>query len=292
MKLGRRLGGPKSVLLALVLSFSFGAGGGWYSHPDHATVAVLPNPRPALPPLAKHRKQQVFAIETHAASYYARDSTGGLVPELRDGKNYFKIAEGHYRYTRAIDAQKTALLVMDPWEDSGSAFLNEYYRPIIANKLLPLIEKSIALGIPVVVLTNAPTPAGVYGSKIHPSIDALLYSGAIRLVYHGTTDANGFAQWLVDSSIDTLIYSGFASNNCLIGREFGMIPMKMLGFRLFFVPEASAAIEFEGSWKSGELHEATSLMISQWIGELIDLNDFLSLKSADHRSADAARSGP
>jgi nicotinamidase-related amidase len=287
MKLGGRIAVPKSVLLALVLSFSFGAGGSWYLHPDHAPVAVLPNSRLSLPPLAKHRKQQVFAIETQAASYYARDSAGGLVPELRDGKNYFKIGEGQYRYSRAMDVQKTALLVMDPWEDSGSDFLNEYYRPIIGNKLLPLIEKSIALGIPVVVLTNPPTPAGVYGSKIHPSIDAL-----VRLVYHGTTDANGFAQWLVESSIDTLIYSGFASNNCLIGREFGMIPMKMLGFRLFFVPEASAAIEFEGSWKSGELHEATSLMISQWIGELIDLNDFLSLKSADHRSADAARSRP
>ena len=78
-------------------------------------------------------------------------------------------------------------------------------------------------------------------------------------------------------SIDTLIYSGFASNMCVIGRDLGMIPMQIKGFRLFFVPEASAAVEFQDSWKNNALHESTTLMISQWVGELINLNDFLSL---------------
>ncbi|ACO74626.1 hypothetical protein LHK_01640 [Laribacter hongkongensis HLHK9] len=78
-------------------------------------------------------------------------------------------------------------------------------------------------------------------------------------------------------SIDTLIYSGFASNMCVIGRELGMIRMQSKGFRLFFVPEASAAVEFGESWDTGEIHKSTTLLISHWIGELISLKDFLLL---------------
>ena len=62
---------------------------------------------------------------------------------------------------------------------------------------------------------------------------------------------------------------------CVIGRELGTIPMQNQGFRLFFVPEASAAVEFGDTWKTGSVHEATTALIATWVGELIHLEDFL-----------------
>ncbi len=166
---------------------------------------------------------------------------------------------------------------MDPWEDSGSSFLNNYFDPIIKGSLLPLIEKSLTLNIPVIVLTNAPVENADYSNKVHPAIDALAKLGKVHIVYHQETDSSRFSEWLRRMSIDTLIYSGIASNMCVIGRDLGMIPMQGKGFRLFFVPEASAAVEFGESWNTGEIHKSTTILISQWVGELISLNDFLVL---------------
>lgn len=75
--------------------------------------------------------------------------------------------------------------------------------------------------------------------------------------------------------IDSLIYIGFASNMCVIGRRMGMIPMVHEGFKLFFVPEASAAVEYPDTWQDQSIHRATTRIISQWIAEVIDYEEFM-----------------
>lgn len=272
----------KLWLSSVVLSFAIGVTGGHFQaeRQSGAPVALTTSSLASLnelPKLALNSSNSVYEIKTTSSSYFARDGKGGLIPEIRDGKKYYKSGEAVYHFARSIDTAKTALIIMDPWEDSGSPFLNRYYEPIIREHLLPLINKSITLDIPVIVLTNAPSENTDYGNKVHPEIEKLAKSGKIHIVYHQDTDSSGFSKWLRSMSIDTLIYSGFASNMCVIGRDLGMIPMQIKGFRLFFVPEASAAIEFEGSWKTGAIHESTTLLISQWIGELIAITDFLSL---------------
>jgi nicotinamidase-related amidase len=273
----------KSWLILIVLSFALGAGGGWYLQGEKQSVSATPHNLPAhavefdLPKLKQNALDYVFQIKTTSRSYFARDETGSLIPELRNGKKFYKVGENVYNFSRPLHTNKTALIVMDPWEDSGSSFLNDYYEPVTRKKLIPLINKSINLGIPVVVLTNSPLESADYSNKVAPEIENLAKQGKLSIIYHQSTDSKRFSEWLRSMGIDTLIYSGFASNMCVIGRDLGMIPMQLKGFRLFFVPEASAAVEFQDSWKNGALHESTTLMISQWVGELIKLNDFLSL---------------
>jgi hypothetical protein len=62
---------------------------------------------------------------------------------------------------------------------------------------------------------------------------------------------------------------------CVIGRSMGMIPMKNHGFNIYFIPEASAAIEYAESWKNQSIHKSTTRIISQWIAEIIDYDEFM-----------------
>jgi hypothetical protein len=62
---------------------------------------------------------------------------------------------------------------------------------------------------------------------------------------------------------------------CVIGRRMGMIPMTHRGFRIFFVPEASAAVEYADTWHDQSMHKATTKIISQWIAEIIDYDEFM-----------------
>jgi nicotinamidase-related amidase len=272
----------KNSLICIVLSFALGVGGTSYLQSEKQSVPATSHNLPTravefdLPKLNQNRLDYVFQIKTTSRSYYARNELGSLIPEQRNDKSYYQVGENIYNFSRPIHTNKTVLIVMDPWEDSGSSFLNDYYKPVL-KKIVPLIDKSINLGIPVVVLTNSPLESVDYSNKVDPKIESLAKQGKLHIIYHQSTDSRRFSEWLRSMSIDTLIYSGFASNMCVIGRDLGMIPMQIKGFRLFFVPEASAAVEFQDSWKNNALHESTTLMISQWVGELINLNDFLSL---------------
>lgn len=227
--------------------------------------------------LNKNPKSSIYEIKSTSNNFYKKNDLGKLIPEFRDGKKYFKVSDGSQSFKRYIDSGKTALIVMDPWEDSGSSILNNHFEPIIKEKLIPLINKSIALDIPVIALTNAPSNDVDYSHKVHSEIEQLAKLNKVRIFYHQSYDSSRFSEWLRSMSIDTLIYSGFASNICVIGRNLGMIEMQRKGFKLFFVPEASAAVEFEESWNTGQLHRSTTILISQSYGELIALDDFLSI---------------
>lgn len=273
-------------LVSASIGFAIGAGGAWLIQADrqHAAStgrgATRRDGREGLPDIPRGSRSVEHRIKATSRSHFARDGQGRHVPGLRDGKKYYEVGEDTYSFVRAIDTGRTALIVMDPWEDCGSPAINECFGPVVEERLLPLVEKSLALGIPVIVLTNSPLGGIDYGAKIHPEIEKLAESKAVHVVHHQETDSVEFAEWLRGMSVDTLIYSGFASNMCVIGRDLGMIPMRLKGFRMFFVPEASAAVEFGGSWETGALHESTTLVISQWVGELIALRDFLSLPEA------------
>jgi nicotinamidase-related amidase len=272
----------KNWFISIVLSLALGAWGGYSQAKEQSSPLTTDSSSEQivednLPEVSRMTDDYVFQIETTSRSYFALDETGQLIPENRNGKSFYQVGENLYNLSSVFNTNKTAMIVMDPWEDSGSLFLNEYYEPVIKEKLIPLINKSIKLGIPVIILTNSPQASTNYGSKVDAELERLATQGKLQILYHQSTDSNKFSKWLRSMGIDTLIYSGFASNMCVIGRDLGMIPMQVKGFRLFFVPEASAAVEFKNSWEDGSLHEATTLLISQGIGELINLDDFLSV---------------
>ena len=71
------------------------------------------------------------------------------------------------------------------------------------------------------------------------------------------------------------MYLGYASNMCLLGRELGLLPMKLEGFEVGFIPDASAAVEFASCWGTGEIHSSFTVIISQWIAKIISYDDLI-----------------
>ena len=60
-----------------------------------------------------------------------------------------------------------------------------------------------------------------------------------------------------------------------------MIPMVQQGFKTYFVPEASVAVETEGTWQSGSVHRETTNIISQWIAEIMHYDEFMQAGSTE-----------
>lgn len=212
-----------------------------------------------------------YQITTYRQSYFKLNSSGAI--ELKDNMPFR--SEGTYQIERKIHPGKTAIVIMDPWVDWASNNLNEYFGQITENRIMPLVNKALDRGHPVIVLTNNPAKVE-YNTKIHPELATLESKEKINVLYHQDMDDEGFAAYLHGEGIDALIYTGFASNMCVIGREMGMITMLRHRFRLFFVPQASAAIEYPETWDNQSIHDATTRIISQWIAEIIDYEKFMN----------------
>jgi nicotinamidase-related amidase len=219
---------------------------------------------------ATAKSAPAYTVPAERQSYFLLDDQGGLVE--RDGLPVR--AEKIYRFQRTIDPAKTAVIVMDPWIDMASEHLNEYYSRIAESRVVPLVNEALKRGHRVLVLTNDPKTVK-YNTKIHPQLAALVDEGKATLLYHQDLDDDAFAEYLHKAGINTLVYTGFASNMCVIGRRMGMMPMVQQGFKTYFVPEASAAVETEGTWETGSVHRETTNLIAQWIAEIVHYDDFM-----------------
>lgn len=221
-----------------------------------------------------------YLIKSWRTSHYALDGAGQLIPEQRKGGAFYKVKEGRYSFVRSLAKSRTAVVVMDPWEDSGSPVMNKHFRKVYSLRIIPMVKHAVKLGLKVVVVTNDPLKINLgYAARINPALQTIVDAGGASVVYHSDMDDRKFEGYLRSLGVDTLIYTGFSSNMCVIGMPTGMIPMFHRGFRLFFVPEASAATEFGSNWGNGAAHKATTAMIASWVGEIIAFNDFMRLRS-------------
>lgn len=215
-----------------------------------------------------------YQVVTEKYSYYLLDGNGTLVHSngfpIKDERKYF--------INTYIDPKQTAIVVMDPWIDHASDFLNEYYTESFERYLLPLVQRAKAIGHQVIILTNDPSQVR-YGTKIDKRLMALVDNKKVHLLYHHSFNDWSFSTWLSSRGINTLIYTGYASNMCIIARRMGMIFMLNHGYRLFFVPETSGAVETADTWDNGAIHKIMTTVISQWIGRLIHYDDFMKSTS-------------
>ena len=80
------------------------------------------------------------------------------------------------------------------------------------------------------------------------------------------------------NGIKNIVYLGFNSNQCIINRHVGMIPLRLENgnMNFYIIPEASAAIEYTETWDSNSAHESTLKLISSWLGEILYLEDLIS----------------
>lgn len=261
---------------AFLIVFLYGVGVGIYRWPPFSNIRTFKTGIMATydkMPRMEGRASQMFS--TYRRSYFKLDGEGRL--ELH-GELPIR-AEGVYRFQRILDPKDTAIVIMDPWEDMASDHLNGYYQQVIESRLIPLATCALTRGHPIIILTNDPAVVE-YNGRINSGLEALVKAGRASVLYHQDYDDRAFATYLHSQGIKSLIYTGFASNMCVIGRSTGMISMGNRGFNIFFVPEASAAVEYSGTWKDGSIHKATTTIISQGIAEIIDYDEFMKTSSA------------
>lgn len=258
----------------LSVSFLYGVGVGVYQWPPFSLLEnakqVIDRAYSVTKSVSPATHGVTYQVTTYRQSYFYLNSSGQL--EEKNGLP-FRL-EGTYSFERRLDPRTTAIIVMDPWIDMASIHLNEFYGRITKSRIVPLLIRALDRGHPIIVLTNDPDDFH-YNTKVHPGIAELASKGQIEIIYHQNFDDKKFAVYLRTRGINTLIYIGFASNICVVGRQMGMISMMHQGFKLFFVPEASAAVEYPDSWDDQSIHSATTKIISQWIAEIIPYDEFM-----------------
>ncbi len=264
---------PIALLTALAIVFFYGVGVGVYHWPPFSALNAA---KVALEPESDTDRQlyksegRVYTLTTSRHSYFALDSNGNL--KLQKSLPYR--LEGTYRFHRTINSNSTAIVIMDPWVDMASEHLNEYYGEVVESRIIPLVKQALTRGHPIIVLTNDPKNVK-YNTKIHHELQKLVENGKASILFHQDLDDEGFAAYLHSQGIESLIYTGFASNTCVVGRRMGMIPMTHQGFKILFIPDASAAVEYTDTWDDQSIHKATTKIISQWIAEIIDYEEFM-----------------
>lgn len=223
---------------------------------------------------AQNLTKPPIQIPTTRSSYFKLDKNGVILLDS-DGYPYAGETE-NYAFIREFSPQNTVFFVVDPWNNMPSHFLNDYYHHIANNIVLPLTKLAAQKQFSIFIFTNR---CDVIKPKPHscsiPNEFANLTSKLknVQLVYWQNVNIDSFVKTLRQTGIKNIIYLGFASNMCIIGRPLGMVRMKQEGFSLYFVPEASAAIETKESWQTQTIHKNTTLVISQWIAELMKYQD-------------------
>ena len=226
-----------------------------------------------------------YSIKTMRRSYFAKNENGGY---LCDNSGSLVRKEGPYFTDETIVPTETCILVMDPWVDMESDHLNDYFGRITEETILPAVRNAIAIGHPVVVLTNDPAKVA-YNTAVNSDLESMAANRQLHILYHQDFDRLQFSEMLKKNRITKIVYTGFASNMCLIGRELGMIPMKNQGFRLYFVPEASAAVERKDSWRSSDAHEDATQLISQWVAGIWEYSEWKEKMAEANKALDSTR---
>lgn len=214
-----------------------------------------------------------YKLRTKSYSHWFINEEGGY-DYLSDTK--IKTGDDWYYYDFELSNRDTAFIVMDPWCDWADDYLNEYFGAVTEKTTLPLMQAAAESGHKIIILTNDPAKMK-YNTKITPGLQALVDEGKAELLYHTDWPYDKFNAMLDEAGIKNLIYTGYASNMCVLTRELGITKMIGSGKRLFFVPECSAAMEHADTWETQEVHKATTFIIGQVQAKLVDFEDIYNI---------------
>ena len=206
------------------------------------------------------KSEFTISVDSYSRSYFKLDSND-LKKDERIYFNQFKISNND-----------TAFIIMDPWDNFTEDQLNNYYSLITNQKIIPLSKLLAKRGFPILILTNKCSEKLKNTCGVDKNIPLL---SNLEIIYHDQYDSRNFKKYLDKKAIKKLVYLGYASNMCLLGRELGLIPMKLEGFEVGFIPDASAAVEFGSSWETGEIHSSMTFIISQWMAKIISYDDLI-----------------
>lgn len=149
-----------------------------------------------------------------------------------DGE-YDAESDALYKYSvLQLDISKTALVLIDVWEDHPIEQWRERAAINISEKLHPLLQKARDVGMLVI---HAP-----HGRSIHP----LAYPKEGEIVLPEYYDSHEVFSDLKDRGVTTIIYAGYATNMCVLNRPIAMLRARLYyGFNVILVRDATIAVE-------------------------------------------------
>ncbi|MCW5589277.1 MAG: isochorismatase family protein [Legionellales bacterium] len=217
---------------------------------------------------------QKIVVPVSVTSYFKLDQNGVLMLDNQDVPYAGK--KNNYLFNTSLSNKDTAFFVVDPWDNMPSKFLNTYYGKITQNYILPLITAASAKGFHVYIFTNdcRVFKPKAYSCEISQKFHQLAYINSnVKILFWQNFDIDSFIKQLRNIGITKIVYTGYASNLCIIERPAGMVNMFNNGFSLYFIPKASAAMEVEGTWKNQKIHKAITQIISQSLAKIIQYNN-------------------
>lgn len=212
----------------------------------------------------------LYQIQTMRRSHWALDpTTGGFL--LQNGKPYRDTGTGIYNFTRSFDPAKTAIVCMDCWKNMADPILEAHFHQVVVDVIYPLMLDAKNNGFTLVIFTNDPASTP-YNYGVDPALVSLNANVLYNHTYDNPLQPLEFYNWLTARGINTLIYTGFASNACIASRMTSMFYMNRY-YKSYFVPKASAAVENLDNL-DGHIHENMSEIISKQF-EIIDADTFM-----------------
>jgi hypothetical protein len=212
-----------------------------------------------------------YTVTTMRRSHWALDSVAGTFL-YHNGKPYRGTGTGIYTFQRTLNPAKTAIVCMDCWRDMADPILEAHFHAVTEAVIYPLMLETKNAGFTNVILTNDPaiTP---YNYGVDPSLVSLNANVLYHTTYDNPLQPLAFYNWLSSRGIDTLVYVGFASNACIASRMSSLFYMGRY-FKVYFVPDASAATENLDNW-DGHIHANMTEIISKqfeifYASQLID----------------------
>lgn len=217
-----------------------------------------------------------FSIPTLKRSYFQLDKNNNAL-KLNDLRLPYPGKKDEYIVKSHFTNLDTAFFVIDPWDNAPSDFLNKNYGKIIDLYILPLIIKAAQKNFQIFIFTNKcsvikPVPYSCSIPKTFSNL-SLKHQNVKIVFWQDIYDPQDFLKQIKDTGVKNIIYTGFASNMCILSRSVGMYQTSNSGFKLYFIPKASAAVETTKTWKTQDVHKITSIIISQGLGALIEYND-------------------
>lgn len=138
-----------------------------------------------------------------------------------------------------LPVRETAVVLIDVWASHPNDGWLERESQNVKDKVVPLLKAARSAGL---LIIHAP-----HGHSIHPL--AKPHPGEVVL---NDYDADVVYAQLKRKGIKNLIYAGFASNWCVLGRPIGIIEASKRGFNIVLVRDASIAVEtpesLDGEW--------------------------------------------
>lgn len=184
--------------------------------------------------------------------------------EANDPERFSTEKDGRYVYQwKEMPLSQLALILMDVWADHPNDGWRARQNANISAALLPLVQGARRQHVLVV---HSPNGLEIDG-RVKPLPD--------EVVVDGPDQQAQLLRLLRQKDIRYLLYAGYASNMCVLTRPTGISKMAASGFQIYFVRDASLAIEAPEFVENEMSHKVATYMVELNWGATTTVEDVL-----------------